>query len=75
LRRKPSSAMDKIQKNLSDIERKLTKSNALAAKGENMKLGDTIKLARKSNSIISTVKKGIKEYKVGIHSHNTNRPR
>ncbi|KAI9680233.1 MAG: hypothetical protein M1822_007232 [Bathelium mastoideum] len=51
-----------IQKNLSDIERKLGKANKIAAKGDGISYKDSIKLARKSNSIISTIKKGIKEY-------------
>jgi hypothetical protein len=57
-------SVEKIQKNLNDIERKLTKSIKLAGKGADIKLGDAIKLGRKSNSIVSTVKKGVKEYSV-----------
>jgi len=51
-----------IQKNLGDIERKLTKSNKIVAKGGDMKLGDALKLGAKANSITSTIKKGIKDY-------------
>ena len=56
--------MDKVQKDLSDIERKLGKCNKIAEKGEKLSLGDALKLGRKSNSIISTIKKGIKDYDV-----------
>jgi hypothetical protein len=58
------ASLEKIQKNLSDIERKLTKAVKIASKGQDVKLGDAIKLGRKSNSIVSTIKKGIKEYSV-----------
>jgi hypothetical protein len=57
-------SLDKVQKNLSDIERKLGKSNKIVGKGSNIKLTDAIKLGSKSNSIVSTIKKGIKEYSV-----------
>lgn len=52
----------KIFKNLDDLERKVTKSNKIAQKGEKMGYGDAIKLGRKSNSITSTINKGVKEY-------------
>jgi hypothetical protein len=58
------ASLEKIQKNLSDIERKLTKASKVASKGANIKLGDAIKLGTKNNSIVSTIKKGIKEYSV-----------
>ncbi|KAF2663375.1 hypothetical protein BT63DRAFT_419183 [Microthyrium microscopicum] len=51
-----------ITKNLGDIERKLTKSIKILEKQEKMSVGDTIKLARKTNSIVSTINKGIKDY-------------
>jgi hypothetical protein len=54
----------KIQKNIDDLERKVTKSNKIVAKGEKMSLSDAIKLGRKGNSICSTLKKNIKEYDV-----------
>ncbi|RDW87625.1 hypothetical protein BP5796_03319 [Coleophoma crateriformis] len=54
--------MDKVQKNLKDVERKLGKANKIVAKGSLMSLGDAIKLGRKSNSITSAIRKGIKEY-------------
>ncbi|KAH7305751.1 hypothetical protein BKA65DRAFT_560073 [Rhexocercosporidium sp. MPI-PUGE-AT-0058] len=54
--------MEKVYKNLSDIERKLTKSNKIVSKGEKLSLGDAIKLGRKSNSIVSTIRKGTEEY-------------
>ncbi|ORY60789.1 uncharacterized protein BCR38DRAFT_459771 [Pseudomassariella vexata] len=54
--------MDRVKKNLSILERKLTKANKLAAKGDDMKLADAIKLGRKSNAMVATIQKGIKEY-------------
>lgn len=54
--------MDKVQKNLNDVERKLGKANKIVAKGSSMTIGDAIKLGRKSNSVTSTIRKGIKEY-------------
>jgi hypothetical protein len=54
-------SLQKIEKNLGDIERKLGKSNKIASK-DDIKLGDAIKLGTKSNSIVSTIKKEIKEY-------------
>lgn len=60
--------IDKVQKNMSDLERKLIKSNKLVAKGEKMGVGDAIKLGRKSNSMVSTINKNIKEYDVSIGS-------
>lgn len=62
--------MDKVQKNLDAIERKLGKCNKIVEKGEKMNLGDAIKLGRKSNSIVSTIKKGIKEYEVSLLHSN-----
>jgi hypothetical protein len=56
--------MEKVQKSMNDLERKITKSNKIVSKGEKMSLGDAIKLGRKSNSIVSTIKKSIKEYDV-----------
>jgi hypothetical protein len=58
------ASLEKIQKNLSDIERKLTKAAKIASKGPDIKLGDAIKLGSKNNAIVSTIKKGIKEYSV-----------
>jgi hypothetical protein len=55
-------SFDRIQKNLNDIERKLGKSNKIVAKGQDIKLGDAIKIGSKSRSIVSTIKKGIKDY-------------
>jgi hypothetical protein len=57
-------SFDKVQKNLADIERKIGKSNKIVAKGDKIGLKDAIKLGSKSNSIVSTIKKGIKEYGV-----------
>jgi hypothetical protein len=57
-------SLEKIQKNLSDIERKSTKSNKILSKGEKLTLGDAIKLGQKSNSIVKTINKGIKDYSV-----------
>ncbi len=67
--------MDKIQKNLSDIERKLGKSNKIVSKGDSIKLGDAIKLGAKSNSIVSTIKKGIKDFSVCFSISETSRKR
>lgn len=58
--------MDKVFKHLDAVERKITKANAIAAKGDNLQLKDAIKLGRKSNSIVSTCKKGIKDYDVSV---------
>ncbi|TDZ27888.1 hypothetical protein C8035_v008531 [Colletotrichum spinosum] len=51
-----------ISKSLSDIERKVTKSNKIIAKGSDLNYKDAIKLGTKSQSICSTIKKGIKDY-------------
>jgi hypothetical protein len=60
----PTPAMDKIQKQLDDLERKATKSNKIVVKGDKMGLKDAIKLGQKGNSIVSTIKKNIKDYEV-----------
>ncbi|KAL8400053.1 hypothetical protein RB594_000460 [Gaeumannomyces avenae] len=54
--------MEKVQTNLDALERKLGKANKIAAKGDKMKMGDAIKLARKSQSMSSTMDKAVKEY-------------
>lgn len=54
--------MDKVQKSIDALERKLIKANKLVAKGNKMKLGDAIKLGRKSSSMAATINKGLKEY-------------
>ncbi|KAK8058198.1 hypothetical protein PG994_008646 [Apiospora phragmitis] len=54
--------MDKVRDNLDALERKLIKANKIAAKGEKMKVGDAIKLGRKSSSMAATINKGMKEY-------------
>ncbi|GKT56503.1 hypothetical protein ColTof4_08951 [Colletotrichum tofieldiae] len=51
-----------ISKSLSDIERKVTKSIKILQKGNDINYKDAIKLGTKSNSIVSTIHKGIKEY-------------
>lgn len=53
-----------ISKSLSDIERKVTKSIKILQKGNDLNYKDAIKLGTKSNSIVSTINKGIKEYGV-----------
>lgn len=58
-------SMDKVQKNINDLERKLGKANKIVAKGEKIGYGDAIKLGRKSNAMVSSINKGIKEYDVG----------
>lgn len=57
----------KIQKNIDDLERKVTKSNKIVAKGDKITVRDAIKLGLKSNSIVSTIKKNIKDYEVSRH--------
>lgn len=52
----------KIGNWIDDIERKVTKSNKIAAKGSKISVLDAVKLGRKGNSIVATVKKIIKEY-------------
>lgn len=59
-------ALDKVIKHLEAVERKLGKANKIAAKGDDMKLNDAMKLGRKINSIISTIKKSIKDYDASI---------
>lgn len=54
----------KVQGHIDAIERKLTKSIKIAEKGSSTKLGDVIKLGRKTNSIVSELKKGVAEYDV-----------
>jgi hypothetical protein len=62
----------KVQKLIDDLERKAGKTIKIVNKGDKLTLGDALKLGRKSNSIVSTVKKGIKEYDVSLfHSHRT----
>jgi hypothetical protein len=68
-----SGDLKKIFKNLDDLERKVTKSNKIVQKGEKISLGDAIKLGRKSNSITSTINKGIKEYDVSISVHDNSK--
>ena len=59
-----SEAMEKVNMHLGAIERKLGKANKIAEKREKLSLKDAIKLGRKSNSIVSTVKKTIKDLEV-----------
>jgi hypothetical protein len=57
--------MDKVNKCISDVERKLTKLNAITVKGAaNLTIKDVIKASRKGNSIQNTIKKGAKEVNV-----------
>jgi hypothetical protein len=56
---------DGILTHLEAIERKLTKSNKIASKGDKINYKDALKLGTKSNSIVSTISKGIQEYSVG----------
>jgi len=55
-----------IDKQLGAVDRKITKSNKIAAKGNALNYKDALKLGTKSNSIVSTINKGIKEYGVGL---------
>lgn len=56
--------VQKVEHHIDAIERKLGKSIKIAEKGNDMKLGDVIKLGRKTNSIVSELKKGVAEYDV-----------
>lgn len=57
--------MDKVNKCLDDVERKMTKLNSITSKGaENVTMKEVIKSARKGNSITATFKKGSKELSV-----------
>ncbi|WYZ37005.1 hypothetical protein EsH8_II_000511 [Colletotrichum jinshuiense] len=51
-----------LSKTLSDIERKVSKCIKIISKGNDMNYKDAIKLGTKSNSIVSTINKGIKDY-------------
>lgn len=63
-------SVKKVQAHIDAIQRKLEKSIKIADKGPNMKLGDVIKLGRKTNSIVSEIKKSINEYDVSyINRH------
>lgn len=63
-------SVKKVQGHIDAIQRKLEKSIKIADKGPNMKLGDVIKLGRKTNSIVSEIKKSISEYDVShLHSY------
>lgn len=55
-----------LSKSLSDIERKVNKSIKILGKGNDMNYKDAIKLGTKSNSIVSTINKGIKDYSVSF---------
>jgi hypothetical protein len=57
-------SVKKVQGHIDAIQRKLEKSIKIADKGQGMKLGDVIKLGRKTNSIVSEIKKSINEYEV-----------
>jgi hypothetical protein len=65
-------SVKKVQGHIDAIQRKLEKSIKIADKGPNMKLGDVIKLGRKTNSIVSEIKKSINEYDVcNLYCHST----
>jgi hypothetical protein len=57
-------SFQEIQKHLDDIERKVVKSNKIAAKGDKISLRDAIKLGSKGNAIVSTLKKSTKTFGV-----------
>lgn len=57
----------KVESHIDAIERKLGKSIKIAEKGNDMKLGDVLKLGRKTNSIVSELKKSVSEYDVRIY--------
>jgi hypothetical protein len=54
-------SFQRIEKNIDDLEREITKNNKIVSKGDKISVGDAIKLGRKGNSILSTIKKNIKE--------------
>lgn len=56
-----------VEAHIDAIERKLAKSIKIAEKGESVKLGDVVKLGRKTNSIVSELKKSLAEYDVRIY--------
>lgn len=58
-------SMAKVQQSITDIERKLTKIDAMTAKGaKNMSVKDVLKMNAKGQSIQKTIVKGVKEYGV-----------
>lgn len=57
-------SIQKVNGHIDAIDRKLGKSLKIAEKGNNMKLGDVVKLGRKTNSICSEINKSVKEYDV-----------
>lgn len=59
-----------VSNHIDAIERKLTKSIKIADKGTSLKLGDMIKLGRKTNSVVNEIKKSISEYDVSLEHRN-----
>lgn len=57
-------SIQKVSGHIDAIERKLGKSIKLAEKGNDMKLGDVVKLGRKTTSVCSEINKSVKEYDV-----------
>jgi hypothetical protein len=61
--------MEKVRQTIDDVERKLGKINKIIGKGASkLTVKDVVKLARKGNSINSTIKKGMKSYAVSYQS-------
>lgn len=57
-------SIQKVNGHIDAIDRKLGKSLKIAQKGNDLKLGDVVKLGRKTNSICSEINKSVKEYDV-----------
>ncbi|KAJ4414150.1 hypothetical protein N0V82_008117 [Gnomoniopsis sp. IMI 355080] len=55
-------SIQKVNGHIDAIDRKLGKSLKIAQKGNDLKLGDVVKLGRKTNSICSEINKSVKEY-------------
>lgn len=64
-------SIQKVNTHIDAIDRKLGKSLKIAEKGNDLKLGDVVKLGRKTNSICSEINKSVKEYDVRQRSGPT----
>jgi hypothetical protein len=61
--------MDKVLKDLTDIERKLSKIDKISSKGaSSLTVKEIVKLSRKGSSVASCMKKCVKNYEVRFHS-------
>jgi hypothetical protein len=60
--------MEKVLKDLTDIERKLSKIDKISSKGaSSLTVKEIVKLSRKGSSVASCMKKCVKNYEVGFH--------